>query len=385
MSITPANRISTVEEYYFSTKLKEVNQLKQQGKDIINLGIGNPDFDTQTEVIEELARSSVQSGSNYYQSYRGLDSLRNAFASWYKNIYQVNLNPDSEVLPLMGSKEGIMHISMAFANPGDRVLIPNPGYPAYTSVSKLLNLDAQYYNLTANNGWLPNFDELENLCTDNCKIIWLNYPHMPSGAKPTGEMFGQLVDFAKSRNILLAHDNPYSLINNENPESILKYDQDKQNVIELNSLSKSHNMAGWRVGCVVGSNDILNHILKVKSNFDSGMFKPIQEAAVKALQADIQWFKNLSMQYEARRKIVALMCDKLRCEYLANTAGLFVWAKIPKSYVDSRHFTDHLLYNKNIFIAPGFIFGSNGDQYVRISLCAPEEQLNMALERIQEK
>lgn len=382
MSIQPANRIKTVEEYYFSTKLKEVQQLRQEGKDIINLGIGNPDFDTNPEVIKELVRSSTQTGSNYYQSYRGLDSLRQAFADWYKNIYQVELNPENEILPLMGSKEGIMHISMAFANPGDRVLIPNPGYPAYTSVSGLLNLDVQYYNLNEANGWVPEMDELECLCNEKCKIIWLNYPHMPSGAKPNAEMFKKLVKFAKARNILLAHDNPYSLINNDNPQSILAYDTNKLNVVELNSLSKSHNMAGWRVGCVVGGRENINHILRVKSNFDSGMFKPIQEAAIKALQSDILWFQKLNKQYEARRKIVTQICDKLGCEYQTNTAGLFVWAKIPQNFKDSRHFSNHLLYGKNIFTAPGFVFGSNGDNYIRISLCAPENQLKEALKRI---
>lgn len=382
MSLKPATRIETVEEYYFSTKLREVNKLSQEGKDIINLGIGNPDFETQNDVVDELVRSSAQTGSNFYQSYRGLDALRSAFADWYMNIYEVDLNPDNEILPLMGSKEGIMHVSMAFANPGDRVLIPNPGYPTYTSVSKLLNLDVQYYNLNEANGWVPDMDELTRLCTDNCKIIWLNYPHMPSGAKPSSKMFQQLVEFAKSKNILLAHDNPYSLINNENPESIVKYDTDRQNVVELNSLSKSHNMAGWRVGVAVGGAEIINHILKVKSNFDSGMFKPIQEAAIKALHSDINWFKSLNKQYEARRKIVTQLCDKLQCKFQPNTAGLFVWAKIPDFYKDSRDLTDHLLYEKDIFITPGFIFGSNGDQYVRISLCADEEKLHKALERI---
>ncbi len=379
MSIQPANRLGAVQEYYFSTKLKEVQQLREQGKNIINLGIGNPDFETHPDVVEELARSSMKPGSNYYQSYRGLETLRYAFADWYKKIYQVNLKPDSEILPLMGSKEGIMHISMAFANPGDRVLIPNPGYPAYTSVSNLLNLDIQYYNLSENNGWIPEIEELEKLCNEKCKIIWLNYPHMPSGTKPTSEMFKQMVEFAKEKNILLAHDNPYSLINNENPESIIKYDPERQYVVELNSLSKSHNMAGWRVGCAVSSPEIINHILTVKSNFDSGMFKPIQEAAIKALQLDAQWFDTLNKKYKARREIVDQICDKLKCSYQRKTAGLFVWAKIPETFENSRCFTDDLLYNKNIFTTPGFVFGSNGEQYVRISLCASDRAIEQCV------
>jgi len=383
MNIKPADRIGKVKEYYFSKKLAEVHMLKEQGKPIINLGIGSPDLPTHPDVIDELNRSSREKGSNYYQSYRGIPELRKAFSVWYQDIYGVDLNPANEILPLIGSKEGIMHISMAFANPGDQVLIPNPGYPAYSSVSKLLNLDIQYYNLKEDNNWLPNISELATLAQDNCKIIWLNYPHMPSGAKGNASAFRALIEFAQSRNILIVNDNPYSLILNNEPMSLLSGIVSKSHVLELNSLSKSHNMAGWRIGMVAGSEENINHILKVKSNFDSGIFKPLQQAAAKALQLPRSWYDEINKLYGERRKLVWQIMDQLGCSYDKNTSGMFVWAKVPYNYKDGSALSDELLYEHSIFTAPGFIFGSNGNNYIRISLCADGNQLKEALKRVE--
>lgn len=383
MNIKPADRIGKVEEYYFSKKLAEVNTLREQGKPIINLGIGNPDLPTHPDIIDELSISSKESGSNYYQSYRGIPELRKAFSKWYRDIYNINLSPASEILPLIGSKEGIMHITMAFTNPGDQVLIPNPGYPAYTSVSKLLNLDIQYYNLSEANNWLPDVNELNDIIKNNCKIIWINYPHMPSGAKADHISFKELIDFAKSKNLLVVNDNPYSLILNKEPLSLLKDDASKSHVLELNSLSKSHNMAGWRIGMVAGSEENINHILRVKSNFDSGMFKPIQKAAAKALQLPFSWYEEINAVYSKRRKIVWQILDQLDCAYDKNTSGMFVWARVPENYTNGAELSDELLYEHSVFTAPGFIFGSNGNNFIRISLCANVNQLEEALKRVE--
>ena len=383
MKIVPANRIQRVEEYYFSKKLAEVNELKNQGKPIINLGIGNPDLPTHPDVISELSNASCQEGSNYYQSYRGILELRKAFSDWYDTIYGVDLNPDNEILPLIGSKEGIMHITMAFTNPGDQVLIPNPGYPAYTSVSKMLNLNIQYYNLHERNNWLPDIGKLNEIVNDNCKIIWLNYPHMPSGAKADLSTFSELIEFAQSKNILLINDNPYSLILNKDPLSLLNSDQSKSHVLELNSLSKSHNMAGWRIGMVAGGEENINHILKVKSNFDSGMFKPIQLAAVIALELHGSWYYQVNKIYNERRKLVWQLLDQINCSYNKQTSGMFVWAKVPSVYENGAELADELLYDKSVFVSPGIVFGSNGNNYIRISLCANEANLNEALKRVE--
>lgn len=383
MKIKPADRIRKVEEYYFSKKLAEVNMLKEKGKPIINLGIGSPDIPTHPDVIEELNRSSREKGSNYYQSYRGIPELRDAFSVWYQHIYAVDLNPANEILPLIGSKEGIMHISMAFANPGDQVLLPNPSYPAYTSVSKLLNLNIQYYNLKEDNNWLPDISELAEIAHDNCKIIWLNYPHMPSGAKADTNSFRELIEFAQSRNILVVNDNPYSLILNNEPMSLLQGIESKSHVLELNSLSKSHNMAGWRIGMVAGSEENINHVLKVKSNFDSGMFKPLQQAAVKALQLPRSWYDEINKLYSERRTLVWKIMDQLGCTYDKNTSGMFVWAKVPENYKNGAELSDKLLYEHSIFTAPGFIFGSNGNNFIRISLCAEVNQIKEAFKRVE--
>ena len=378
----PANRINRVSEYYFSKKLAEVKELQNQGNDIINLGIGSPDLPPHPNVLKELVYSSHQSGSNTYQAYRGLDELRFAFSKWYEKIYRVKLNPEKEILPLMGSKEGIMHISMAFCNPGDRVLIPNPGYPAYSAVSNLLNLDVQYYNLHEKNNWLPDLSELESLINDKCKIIWINYPHMPTGTTADINTLRDLADLAKSKNILLINDNPYSLILNNKPLTLLSFLNEYENLMELNSLSKSHNMAGWRVGMLAGSDENINHILKVKSNFDSGMYKPIQLAAIEALKLEMDWYTNLNIEYAQRRKLIWDILDNLVCNYSKESTGLFVWAKIPDKYENGVVFSDCLLYQKGIFATPGSVFGSNGDKYIRFSLCASQDILAKAISRL---
>jgi aspartate/methionine/tyrosine aminotransferase len=382
MELRPSKRIEQVSEYYFSMKLAQVRSLQASGKEIINLGIGNPDIPPHPEVLKELAQASERSGSHTYQSYKGMPELRNAFCDWYKTTYKVELDAETEVLPLMGSKEGIMHISMAFCNAGDRVLVPNPGYPTYTSVSNLLNLDVQHYNLNEFSNWLPDINELEKLATENTKIIWINYPHMPTGAKANADSFIQLVEFARKRNILLVNDNPYSLVLNDDPLSLLAFDSTRKNVLELNSLSKSHNMAGWRVGLVAGHEQNIRYILQVKSNFDSGMFKPVQEAATKALQLSQDWFDGLNKIYKERRAMVWEMLEKLGCEFQKNAAGMFVWAKVPQSFSNGEEFSDFLLFEKEIFATPGSVFGSNGEKYIRFSLCAPENELEEAIRRI---
>ncbi|PLX22616.1 MAG: aminotransferase [Marinilabiliales bacterium] len=378
----PSTRISQVSEYYFSKKLSEVRDLQRNGHDIINLGIGSPDLPSHSDVIKELNKTSQEKGINSYQPYRGIDELREAFSGWYQNIFKVNLNPKNEILPLFGSKEGIMHITTAFCNPGDRVLIPNPCYPAYTSVSKLLNLDIQYYNLTEENNWLPNFNELEKLWNNQCKILWINYPHMPTGKVADHKTFKKLVSWTKYRNVLLVNDNPYSLILNDHPKSILSFLNDYKDIIELNSLSKSHNMAGWRVGSLCGTAENINHVLKVKSNFDSGMFKPVQLAASKALKLDKSWYNNLNIEYRKRREIIWKILDLFHSEYKKDTAGLFVWAKIPTNFKSSQEFSDYLLTEVRIFAAPGHVFGSNGKNHVRFSLCANVDKLNQAYNRV---
>ena len=378
----PAKRINIVNEYYFSKKLAEVKDLQNKGQQIINLGIGSPDLPPHPDVIKELNKTSQEKGNNSYQSYRGIDELRNAFSNWYERIYRVKLNPENEILPLIGSKEGIMHISMAFCNPGDRVLIPNPGYPAYSAVSKLLNLDIQYYNLTEQNNWLPDINKIELLMNDKYKIIWINFPHMPTGKVADYGTLKKLVLLAKSKNVLLVNDNPYSLILNNKPLSILSYLDEYENLLELNSLSKSHNMAGWRVGMIGGKSENINHVLKVKSNFDSGMYKPVQLAAVKALSLETDWYDVLNLEYIQRRNLVWEILKKQDCRINKESSGLFVWAKIPVTFENSYEFSDYLLYELGIFAAPGLVFGSNGKNYIRFSLCANQNILENALTRV---
>ena len=378
----PASRIKKVDEYYFSKKLNELRELHNKGELIINLGIGNPDLKVHPLVLKELIHASNLMGSNAYQSYRGIPELREAFSNWYSKMFHVNLNPQNEILPLMGSKEGIMHIHLAFCNKGDTVLIPNPGYPAYSAVAKLLELNIVYYNLTSDNKWLPDLNELENLVDDNCKIIWINYPHMPTGVNANSEFLKNIVLFSKKRNVLLINDNPYSLILNDHRKSLLSFSHLYDNIIELNSLSKSHNMAGWRIGMVAASEHNINCILKVKSNFDSGMFKPIQQAAIKALELSEEWYVKLNIENSLRREIMWNILDVLDCTYNRKSSGLFIWAEIPSNYNNSEDFSDYLLYEKKIFATPGTVFGDNGKKYIRFSLCSHLEVLKEVLNRL---
>ncbi|UMB62155.1 aminotransferase class I/II-fold pyridoxal phosphate-dependent enzyme [Lutibacter sp. A80] len=379
--IQKADRLNDVKEYYFSKKLREVAALRNQGKPIINIAIGSPDLAPSTSVITAIQKAVTLPDAHQYQSYQGIPELRNGISDFYKENYNVTLNPATEILPLMGSKEGIMHISMAFLNKGDKVLIPNPGYPTYASVTNLVEAEPILYNLTDSTNWLPNFKELEQQDLNNVKIMWINYPHMPTGAVASKEDFKELIAFAKKHQILIVNDNPYSFILNENPLSILEIEGAKEVAIELNSLSKTFNMAGWRVGMVVGDAEIIKTILQVKSNMDSGMFFGIQKGAVEAFKLSDDWFKSQNEIYKRRRALVWQIFDALGCTYNKNIGGLFVWAKLPKG-IKSEDVTDDLLYNKNVFITPGTIFGSNGAGYLRASLCVSEEVLEEVLNRI---
>ena len=378
--IQPAKRLDTVQEYYFSKKLREVSGLMAAGKPIINMGIGSPDLQPPTQVLEAIQGSLDDTSAHKYQSYQGLPALRNAISSFYKNKFSVVLNPGNEILPLMGSKEGIMHISMAFLNEGDKVLIPNPGYPTYTSVTKLVGAEPLFYNLNAAHNWLPNFKELEKQDLTAVKIMWVNYPHMPTGTNATLEMFTKLVAFGKKHKILIINDNPYSFILNDKPISILQLDGAKDIALELNSLSKTFNMAGWRVGMVLGNKNYINQILKVKSNMDSGMFYGIQKGAIEALQLSDAWFLEQNKIYEERRRLIWQLADKLNCSYNKKSTGLFVWAKIPEGK-KSEEVTDAVLYDKDIFITPGTIFGSQGEGYIRFSLCVTSTIIKEAISR----
>ena len=380
--IQPADRISEVKEYYFSVKLKEIDRMRQSGIDVLNLGIGNPDMPPAGDVIEELTEQASKDNNHGYQSYIGIPELRDAFGKWYARYYDVKLDPASEILPLIGSKEGIMHISMAFLNPGDGVLVPNPGYPTYSSVSKLVEADIISYDLKEENNWLPDFDELEKLDLSKVKLMWINYPNMPTGANAKPEFFKKIVEFGIKHNILICNDNPYSFILNDNQQSILQTEGAKETALELNSLSKSHNMAGWRVGMVAASPEIISYILRVKSNMDSGMFKPMQLAAAKALSLNSDWYTKVNNEYLERRKLVWNIMDTLECRYDKEQTGMFVWAKISEKYESSRELSDKILNKAGVFVTPGFIFGSNGEKYVRISLCSNRDMLKEALKRI---
>tara|TARA_R110002096_G_scaffold152972_8_gene316524 strand:+ start:376 stop:1521 length:1146 start_codon:yes stop_codon:yes gene_type:complete len=379
--IDVADRLHTVEEYYFSKKLREVNLLIASGKPIINLGIGSPDMQPPQKVIDALTEGLLSPIAHKYQSYQGLPELRQAIAGFYKMHYQVNLSPNTEVLPLMGSKEGIMHISMAYLNKGDEVLIPNPGYPTYQSVTNLLEAKPIFYELDAKNNWLPDIKALEKTDLRQVKLMWVNYPHMPTGARPNKYIFEDLVAFAKRHNILIVNDNPYSFVLNENPTSILSVKGAKEVCLELNSLSKTFNMAGWRVGMVVGDHAHINNILKVKSNMDSGMFYGIQKGAIEALKCSSMWFATLNNVYRERRNLVWKLAEALNCTYDENATGLFVWAKLP-AFVKAEEFIDLILKENHIFITPGTIFGSQGEGYIRFSLCAQTEDLEEAISRV---
>ena len=381
MIINIANRLNKVKEYYFSTKLKEIRTLIADGKPIINLGIGSPDLAPPKSVIDAISNAVKDNTKHSYRSYQGLPEFREAIANFYKRYYNVTLNPFNEILPLMGSKEGIMHISMAFLNEGDAVLIPNPGYITYSSVTKMLGAKPVFYNLSEKNNWYPNLDELEKQDLSKVKIMWVNYPNMPTGSNATEELFKRLITFAKKHKILLVNDNPYSFVLNDEPMSILQIKGAKDVVLELNSLSKTFNMAGWRVGMLLGKSDYVNAVLQVKSNMDSGMFYGIQKGAIAALQITNDWFDNINSIYRKRREIVWQILDKLDCKYDKNAVGLFVWAKISKGKT-SKELSNELLYNKDVFITPGTIFGTNGDNYIRVSLCVSEDDLREVLLRL---
>ena len=379
--IQPAKRLDTVQEYYFSKKLREVRGLIAAGKPIINMGIGSPDLQPPSKVLEAIQGSLTDATAHKYQSYQGLPELRNAISTFYKNKFSVDANPEDEVLPLMGSKEGIMHISMAFLNEGDQVLIPNPGYPTYTSVTKLVGAEPLFYNLSDEHNWQPNYEELESQDLSRVKIMWVNYPHMPTGTNATLETFERLVAFRKKHHILIINDNPYSFILNDKPISILQIEGAKDIALELNSLSKTFNMAGWRVGMVLGNAGYINEILKVKSNMDSGMFYGIQKGAIEALQLSDDWFLAQNKIYEERRNLIWQLADKLGTTYNKNSTGLFVWAKIPEGK-KSEEITDAVLYEKDIFITPGTIFGSQGEGYIRFSLCVTTDIIKEAIHRL---
>ncbi|WP_395077672.1 pyridoxal phosphate-dependent aminotransferase [Flavobacterium sp.] len=381
--IVTANRLNTVEEYYFSSKLREVRELISHGKPIINMGIGSPDLKPSKLVVEAIQNAMNDAVAHQYQSYQGLPELRKGMADFYKKFFNVDADFNTEILPLMGSKEGIMHISLAFLNEGDGVLIPNPGYPTYSSVTNLVGAKPIFYDLKAEKNWEPNFEALENLDLSKVKLMWVNYPNMPTGASGNLDLFKKLVAFAKKHQILVVNDNPYSFVLNDNPISILQVDGAKEVALELNSLSKTFNMSGWRVGMVVGNSKLIDAVLKVKSNMDSGMFYGIQKGAIQALKLDKSWFEEQNLIYKKRRDLAFKLADLLKCSYDKNSVGMFVWAKLPSGISDAEAYVNQLLYEKDLFITPGTIFGTNGEGYIRFSLCIDEEKIKEVLKRFQ--
>jgi LL-diaminopimelate aminotransferase len=386
-----AKRLENIGEYYFSQKLREIDAMNKEGKKVINLGIGSPDMPPHPDAIKVLQEESTKPTVHAYQSYKGSPVLRNAIADWYKKWYHVELDADTEILPLIGSKEGIMHICMTYLNDGDLVLIPNPGYPTYKSAASIAGGKCVMYDLTEQNNWFPDFDQLEQLIKEAQSpsfggvgggLMFVNYPQMPTGKLPSMELFEKLVAFAKTNNILLVHDNPYSFILNDKPMSLLSVAGAKDVVIELNSLSKSHNMAGWRIGILCGAKERIDEVLRFKSNMDSGMFLPLQLAAAKALQLGKDWHDEVNKVYKARKEKVIELLTLLNCSFDKEQAGMFMWAAIPEDYKDSYALSDKVLYDSNVFITPGGIFGSNGNNYIRISLCATEEKIEEAIQRI---
>lgn len=399
MKIEPANRLKGIGEYYFSKKLAEIAELNKQGEVVINLGIGSPDLPPHPEVIKVLEEESFKPNVHGYQSYKGAEALRSAFSAWYKKWYDVELDAANEILPLIGSKEGIMHICMTYLNPGDTVLLPNPGYPTYRSASQIAGAKIIEYNLKEENNWFPDFDEIEKqFATSKSEVsaadsspvggsrmgalMFVNYPQMPTGQLPAKELFEKIVAFGKKHSILICHDNPYSFILNDNPMSLLSVDGAKDIVIELNSLSKSHNMAGWRVGVLCGAKERVDEVLRFKSNMDSGMFLPLQLAAAKALSLEKDWYDEINKIYKSRRKKAYELLDLLKCSYSKEQAGMFLWAKIPEKYKDAYELSDEVLYKARVFITPGGIFGSEGNKFLRVSLCSPEEKFETSIERI---
>ena len=382
MTIGTSNRLEGIGEYYFSQKLREIDELNKQGKNIINLGIGSPDLPPHPAVVKVLQEEAAKPNTHAYQNYKGSPLLRTAIADWYNTWYQVKLDSTTEILPLIGSKEGIMHICMTYLNEGDEALIPNPGYPTYSSAVKLAGGKAVSYKLKEENDWQPDFDALEKTDLSKVKLLWVNYPHMPTGQKPTKELFEKIVAFAKKHNILVCHDNPYSFILNETPMSLLSVEGAKEVVIELNSLSKSQNMAGWRVGMLCGAKKRIDEILRFKSNMDSGMFLPVQLAAAKALSLGKDWYDEINAIYAERREKVFELLTILNCSFSNTQVGMFVWANIPAKYKNGYELSDYVLYNSNVFITPGGIFGNAGDEYVRVSLCGSIEKFEEAIRRI---
>ncbi len=382
LKIKTSSRLEGIGEYYFSQKLREIDELNKQGKQVINLGIGSPDLPPHPDVIKTLQEESAKSNVHAYQSYKGSPVLRNAMAHWYKEWYGVDLDPDSEILPLIGSKEGIMHICMTYLNEGDEVLVPDPGYPTYRSAVKLAGGRIREYMLLESNNWYPDLTALEDQGLDHVKMMWVNYPHMPTGQLPTRKLFEDLVAFGKRNNILICHDNPYSFILNDHPMSLLSVPGAKDVVLELNSMSKAQNMAGWRVGILSGAAARINEVLTFKSNMDSGMFLPVQLAAAKALALGRDWYEGLNSVYRERREEAFALLDLLKCEYDKGQSGMFVWAHIPSGYKDGFALSDEILHNASVFITPGGIFGTAGKRYIRISLCSPKERIMACRERI---
>lgn len=376
-----ADRLQNVQEYYFSKKLREVRGLMETGRPIINMGIGSPDLAPAKEVLEALRDSLMDPMAHQYQSYQGLPELRRAFAGFYRKKFKVAIDPATQVLPLMGSKEGIMHISMAFLNPGDQALLPNPGYPTYGSVTRLVGAEPIPYELDRERGWFPDLKALSRRDLSKVKLMWVGYPHMPTGAMASGEQLRALVDFARAHDILLVNDNPYSFVLARDPKSLLAIEGALDCCLELNSLSKTFNMAGWRVGMVLGSAEHISAVLQVKSNSDSGMFYGIQKGATVALQSGPKWFEALDAVYTGRRELMYRLADSLGCSYDRDAVGMFLWAKLPEGALASEAFIDKLLYEKDLFIAPGTIFGSKGEGYIRFSLCVKEEKIMEAIKR----
>ncbi|MCI9284499.1 MAG: aminotransferase class I/II-fold pyridoxal phosphate-dependent enzyme [Muribaculaceae bacterium] len=381
-TIIPSRRVEDIKEYYFSTKLKEIAAMKAAGADIISLGIGGPDLPPPSEVIETMTEALHDPTSHGYQPHVGIPELREAFARWYADKYGVTLNPATQIQPLIGSKEGVTHISLAFLNPGDKVLIPDPGYPTYSSISRMAGAEVLTYGLNSENGWQPDFDAIERMDLSGVKLMWMNYPHMPTGAPARRETFERAIAFGRKHGIVIVHDNPYSFILNPEPMSILSVDGAMDIAIELNSLSKSHNMPGWRVGVAVSNPQFLSWILRIKSNIDSGQFRPLMLAAAKALESGPEWHDNLNKAYSSRRLIAEQIMTELGCSFDPAQTGLFLWGRIEGPDKDSAALADRILRDTHVFITPGFIFGANGEGHIRLSLCATEEKLTEALQRI---
>lgn len=378
----PADRLSSVSEYYFSRKLKEVAQMNAQGMNIISLGIGSPDMPPSQEAIDTLCREAQNPDGHGYMPYIGIPELRKSFAAWYRKWYNVELDPATEIQPLIGSKEGILHVTLAFVNPGEQVLVPNPGYPTYTSLSRILGAEVVNYDLKEEEGWMPDFDQLEQMDLSRVKLMWTNYPNMPTGANATPELYKRLVEFARRKGIIIVNDNPYSFILNDHPLSILSVPGAKECCIEFNSMSKSHNMPGWRIGMLASNAQFVQWVLKVKSNIDSGMFRAMQLAAATALQSEADWYQGNNRNYRNRRQLAGEIMKALGCSYDEKQVGMFLWGRIPDHYADVEELTEKVLHEARVFLTPGFIFGSNGKRYLRISLCCKDEKLQEALDRI---